>query len=37
MPMTRVETKDWDQVEELIEKVIKNPAAQAGYKPERME
>ena len=33
-PMTRVETKDWDVVEEIIQKVLKNPAADPNFKPQ---
>jgi len=34
--MMKVETSDWDAVEDVIKKVIKSAAAQADYKPERM-
>lgn len=31
--MLKVETDDWDLVEETIKKVIKSPAADPNYKP----
>ncbi|MCJ1323117.1 RNA helicase required for poly(A+) mRNA export [Xylographa vitiligo] len=33
--MLKVETKDWDLVEETIKKVIKSPAANPDYKPQQ--
>jgi ATP-dependent RNA helicase DDX19/DBP5 len=33
--MQKVETSDWDLVEETIKKVIKSAAAQADYKPQQ--
>ncbi|MCJ1479258.1 RNA helicase required for poly(A+) mRNA export [Lambiella insularis] len=33
--MLKVETKDWDLVEETIKKVIKSPAADPNYKPQQ--
>jgi hypothetical protein len=33
-PMLRVATDDWDNVEEIIKKVLKSPAAGAGFKPQ---
>jgi ATP-dependent RNA helicase DDX19/DBP5 len=34
-PMLRVETTDWDAVEEVIKKVIKSSAAQPDFQPQR--
>ena len=31
----KVETKDWDSVEEVIKKVIKSPAANPDFKPQQ--
>ena len=33
--MMRIDTSDWDSVEEVIKKVLKSPAAQATFEPER--
>ena len=33
--MQRVETSDWDQVEETLTKILKSPAAAADFKPEK--
>jgi hypothetical protein len=33
--MTRVETNDWDNVEETLTKILKSKAAAPDYKPER--
>ena len=33
--MLRVETQDWDLVEETIKKVIKSPAADPNFKPSQ--
>ena len=35
--MLRVETEDWDKVEETIKKVIKSPAANPDYKPQTID
>ena len=37
IPMMRVETTDWDKVEEIITKVIKSPAADPNYKPQTVD
>ena len=33
--MLKVETNDWDLVEETIKKVIKSPAANPDYQPQQ--
>lgn len=33
--MLKIETDDWDLVEETIKKVIKSPAADPNYKPQQ--
>ena len=33
--MLKVETNDWDLVEETIKKVIKSPAADPNFKPNQ--
>lgn len=35
--MLKVETNDWDMVEEVIKKVIKSPAADPNYKPQTVD
>ena len=35
VPMQRVETNDWDEVENTLMKILKNPAAAPDFKPER--
>jgi len=35
-PMLRVETTDWDNVEEIIKKVLTSPAADPSYKPQQI-
>ena len=35
--MLRVETQDWDAVEEVIKKVLKSPAADPEYTPGRAD
>lgn len=29
--ITRIDTRDWDEVEDIIKKTIKNPRSQANY------
>ena len=35
--ITRVETDDWDEVEEALKKILKSRAAAPDYKPERID
>ena len=35
--MVRVDTNDWDEVESVLTKILKSPAAAAGFKPERID
>ena len=36
-PMLRVETSDWDAVEDVIKKILKNPAANPNFKPQHKD
>lgn len=36
-PLMRIDTSDWDAVEDVIKKVLKNPAADPNFQPQRAE
>ena len=35
--LMRLNHNDWDEVESVLKKVLKNPAANPNYKPERAQ